>query len=119
MTILFSENIIVKYFDDERLYRTKLRKIKDYDGPNNFSLLWNQLLILVNHNIIYDMNSLKNKFNTEILKYYSNKIINGIDKILSSNKKNIKICYNTCITISNNNIFKNRLINLKSLLSKL
>ena len=63
------------------------------------------------------MNSLKNKFNKEILKHYSKKIINEIDKILSSNKKNIKICYNTCITISNNNIFKNRLINLKSLLS--
>ena len=117
MTILFSENITVKYFDNKRLYRTKRRKIKDYDGPNNFSLLWNQFLILVDHNLIYDINSLKNKFNIKILKFYSKKIIDEIDKILLSNKKNIKICHNSCITINNNNIFKNRLTNLKSLLS--
>lgn len=117
MTILFSENITIKYYDNKRLYRTKRRKIKDYDGPNNFSLLWNQFLILVNHNLIYDTNSLKNKFNIKILKYYSKKIIDEIDKILLSNKKNIKICHNSCITINNNNIFKNRLTNLKSLLS--
>jgi hypothetical protein len=117
MTILFSENITVKYYDEKHLYKSKYRKIKTYDGPNNFSVFLNQLLILVFHNIIYDMTSLKNKFNIEILKYYSNKIIDEIDKILVSDKKILKICQDTCITINNNNIFKKRLSNLKSLLS--
>ena len=44
MTILFSENITVKYYDDKQLYKSKKRRIKNYDGPNNFSLFWNQLL---------------------------------------------------------------------------
>ena len=119
MTILFSENITVKYYDDKQLYKSKKRKIKSYDGPNNFSLFWNQLLILVFHNIIYDMNSLKNKFNIQIINIYSKKIIDEIDKILVSDKKQIKLCQDNLCNINITNSFKIRLSNLKSLLSTL
>ena len=54
MAIIFSENVIIKFFDNHKLYKPKIRKIKTYDGPNDFSILWNQLLILLHQNIIYD-----------------------------------------------------------------
>ena len=56
MTILFSQNCIVKSFDERGLYRPKLVSVKEYDGPNNFSLLWNQLLILWHNELISDSN---------------------------------------------------------------
>ena len=49
MTILFSEIITVQTFDSHGYYPIKMRKCKDFDGPNNFSLLWNQLLILLDN----------------------------------------------------------------------
>jgi len=99
MAIIFSDNIIVKYFDNNQLYKSKIRKIKTHDGPNDFSILWNQLLILWIHNIIFDTKSLKTKFNSKIINYYSKKIINEINfllyKLLSTNCKTISLYYDT------------------------
>ena len=82
MAICFSDNIIIKLFDNKKLYKSKIRKIKNYDGPNDFSILWNQLLILLNNNIIIDSNSLIQNFNEPFIKIYSDKIIQKINKIL-------------------------------------
>ena len=82
MTILFSQNCIVKNFDEQRLYHSKLVSVKDYDGPNNFSLLWNQLLILWHNELISDSKSLKTKYNPIVLKRYSYDICQEIDTIL-------------------------------------
>ena len=82
MTILFSQNCIVKRFDERGLYRSKLVSVKKYDGPNNFSLLWNQLLILWHNELISDSKSLQTKYNPNILKRYSYDICQEIDKIL-------------------------------------
>ena len=82
MTILFSQNCIVKRFDEQGLYRSKLVSVKDYDGPNNFSLLWNQLIILWQNELFSDSNSLKTKYNPIVLKRYSHDICQEIDMIL-------------------------------------
>jgi len=82
MTILFSQDCIVKRFDEQGLYRSKLVMTKEHDGPNNFSLLWNQLLILWHNELISDSNSLKTKYNPIILKRYSYDICQEIDTIL-------------------------------------
>ena len=82
MAILFSQNCIVKRFDEQGLYRSKLVSVKDYDGPSNFSLLWNQLLILWHNELITDSNSLKTKYNPILLKRYSKNISQEIETIL-------------------------------------
>ena len=82
MTILFSQNCIVKRFDERGLYRSKLVSVKYYDGPSNFSLLWNQLLILWHNELITDSNSLKTKYNPILLKRYSKNISQEIETIL-------------------------------------
>ena len=83
MGIIFSENIIIQIFDNQKIYKPKIRKIKNYDGPNDFSILWNQLLILLNNKIIIDSNSnsLQN-LNESFIQIYSDKIIQEINKIL-------------------------------------
>ena len=85
MTVCFDENIYIKVFDDSdksAIYPPKTRKCKDFDGPNNFSIIWNQLLILLHNNKIYDNISLYEKFNPKILKLYQNDILNEIDNNL-------------------------------------
>jgi hypothetical protein len=97
MTILFSQNCIVKIFDEQRLYHSKLVSVKDYDGPNNFSLLWNQLLILWHNELISDSKSLKTKYNPIVLKRYSYDICQEIDtilyKFLKLNMRSITLYY--------------------------
>ena len=68
MSVCFHENIIIKMFDDNRYYPLKMKKCKDFDGPNNFSIIWNQLLILIYNNKIHDNISLYEKINPKILK---------------------------------------------------
>ena len=85
MTVCFDENIYIKVFDDSDLsaiYPPKIRKCKDFDGPNNFSIIWNQLLILTHNNKIYDKDTLYEKFNHKILKLYQNDIMDEIDNNL-------------------------------------
>ena len=82
MTICFNQNIILKTYDDYGDYHSKMIKCKDFDGPNNFSILWNQLLILTYNNLIYDKITLLDKFNIEILKLYKKEILKEIDTIL-------------------------------------
>ena len=116
MTILFSENIIIKLFDNQKVYQSKIRKIKSYDGPNDFSILWNQLLILLNKNIIIDSNSLTQNFNELFIKIYSVKIIQEINKILYkflyTKQTNISLYYDK-YKLKKNNQFIQNLFKLK------
>jgi len=82
MTVCFNENIYIKVFDEYNIYPPKMRKCKDFDGPNNFSIFWNQLLILLHNNKIYDKISLYDNFNPKILKIYQSDILNEILIIL-------------------------------------
>lgn len=82
MVVFFDENIYIKLFDENGYYPLKLRKCKDFDGPNNFSILWNQLLILLDNNYIKDKDTLCEKFNCKIITIYKSEILNGIDSIL-------------------------------------
>ena len=101
MTVFFDENIYIKVFDYSDLsaiYPPKTIKCKDFDGPNNFSIIWNQLLILLHNNKIYDKNTLYEKFNPKILKLYQNDILNEIDhnlyKFIELKYDSITLYYN-------------------------
>ena len=122
MTILFSQNCIVKRFDEQRSYRSKLVLTKDYDGPNNFSLLWNQLIILWHNELITDSNSLKTKYNPILLKKYSKNISQEIDTILYKfselNMRSITLYYDT-YQLKNNLETIRKLYDLKTLLNDL
>jgi len=122
MTILFSQNCIVKRFDEQGLYRSKLVSVKDYDGPNNFSLLWNQLLILWQNKLISDSNSLKKKYNPIILHKYAPDICQEIDTILYKfvdlDVRSVTLYYDT-YQLKNNVETIRKLYNLKKLLNNL
>jgi len=122
MTILFDQNCIVKIFDEQRQYLSKLVQTKEYDGPNNFSLLWNQLLILWHNELVYDSNSLKTKYNHIILKRYSYDICQEIDTILYKfielDIKSIILYYDT-YRLKNNLETINKLYDLRNLLNNL
>jgi hypothetical protein len=98
MTVCFNENIYIKVFDEYNIYPPKMRKCKDFDGPNNFSIFWNQLLILLHNNKIYDKISLYDKFNPKILKIYQSDILNEIliilYKFIELNYDSITLYYN-------------------------
>ena len=116
MGITFSENIIIQFFDNQKIYKPKIRKIKNYDGPNNFSILWNQLLILLNNKIIIDSNSLTLNFNEPFIKIYSVKIIQEINKILYkflyTDQTNISLYYDK-YKLKKNKQFIQKLFQLK------
>ena len=122
MTICFNQNIILKTYDDYGDYHSKMIKCKDFDGPNNFSILWNQLLILVYNNIIYDKNTLINKFNIKILKLYQKEILKEIDtilyKFLELNINSITLYYDKYHIKRDNNIIS-KLINLNNYIKEL
>tara|TARA_B100000674_G_C37773790_1_gene883842 strand:- start:512 stop:880 length:369 start_codon:yes stop_codon:yes gene_type:complete len=122
MAIIFSENVIIQFFDNHKLYKPKIRKIKTYDGPNDFSILWNQLLILLHQNIIYDSYSLKGNFNESIIKIYSQKIIEEINQIIYKfsykNQKTISLYYGT-YQLNNTKEFTQKLFLLKDILQNL
>ena len=121
MAIIFSDNVIIKFFDNHKLYKPKIRKIKTYDGPNDFSILWNQLLILLHQNIIYDSYSLKQNFNESLIKIYSQKIIEKINQIIYkflSNQKTISLYYGT-YQLNNTKEFTQKLFLLKDILQNL
>ena len=122
MAISFSDNIIIKLFDNQKVYQSKIRKIKSYDGPNDFSILWNQLLILLNKNIIMDSNSLTQNFNELFIKIYSVKIIQEINKILYkflyTKQTNISLYYDK-YKLKKNKQFIQDLFQLKQIISNL
>lgn len=122
MTICFNQNIILKTYDDYGDYHSKMIKCKDFDGPNNFFIIWNQLLILVYNNIIYDEKTLYDKFNIKILKLYQKDILKEIDTILY---KFIELKYNSITlyydkyTIKRDKNFIIKLVDLYKLLENL
>jgi len=117
--VLFAQHCIVKRFDNNQLHRSKLVMTKEYDGPNNFSLLWNQLLILWQNQLITDSSSLKTKFRPQILKKYSKDIQQEIDlilyKFIDLKMKRITLYYDT-YRLQNNKETINKLYDLKILL---
>ena len=125
MTVCFDENIYIQTFDDSDLsaiYPPKIRKCKDFDGPNNFSIIWNQLLILTHNNKIYDKNTLYEKFNPKILKLYKSDILNEIDnnlyKFIELKYDSITLYYNK-YHIKRDKYIILKLLNLYKLLEKL
>ena len=122
MTILFSEIITVQTFDSHGYYPIKMRKCKDFDGPNIFSLLWNQLLILWQNKLISDSNSLKKKYNPIILHKYTPDICQEIDtilyKFLDLDMRSVTLYYDT-YRLKNNVETIRKLYNLKKLLNNL
>ena len=125
MTVCFDENIYIKTFDDSdesNIYPPKIRKCKDFDGPNNFSIIWNQLLILLHNNKIYDKTTLYEKFNPKILKLYQKDILNEIDnnlyKFIELKYNSITLYYNKYHIKRDKNIIL-KLLNLYKLLYEL
>lgn len=122
MTVCFNENIYIKVFDESNIYPPKIRKCKDFDGPNNFSIIWNQLLILTHNNKIYDKNTLYERFNPKILELYQKDILNEIDNNLY---KFIELKYNSITLYYNKYHIKRdkkiilKLLNLYKLLDDL
>ena len=98
MTVYFDKNIYIQTFDESAIYPPKIRKCKDFDGPNNFSVIWNQLLILLHNNKLHDKISLYEKFNPKILKFYQRDILNEIDnnlyKFMELKYNSITLYYN-------------------------
>ena len=121
MSVCFHEKIIIKTFDEKGYYPLKMRKCKDFDGPNNFSILWNQLLILLDNNHIKDKDTLCEKFNCKIVTLYKNEILNEIDsilyKFLKLNFLNIQL-YNS-YTIRNNKETILKIIDLYEMINDL
>lgn len=119
MSVCFHEKIIIKTFDEKGYYPLKMRKCKDFDGPNNFSILWNQLLILLHNNIINDKHTLYHRFNPTILNVYQKEILNEIDKILYKftilDIPSVTLYYNT-YTIKNEKHMIHKLLNLYDLI---
>ena len=122
MTVCFDKNIYIQNYDEFNIYPPKIRKCKDFDGPNNFSIIWNQLLILLHNNKINDKISLYEKFNPKILKLYKNDILNEIDinlyKFLELNYNSITLYYNKYHIEKDKNIIL-KLINLYKLVYNL
>lgn len=116
MTIIFSENITIRYFDDNNLYNPIKRKIKKYDGRKNISILEDQIILMTKENIINDSYSLKENFNEKIIKTFSKNILEKIDSIINTydyQKKNkISLYYNNC-KINYDSKLYNNLLNLK------
>ena len=128
MTVCFDKNIYIKTFDDSNdsdesnIYPPKIRKCKDFDGPNNFSIIWNQLLILLHNNKIYDKNTLCEKFNPKILKLYQKDILNEIDnnlyKFIELKYNSITLYYNKYHIKKDKNIIL-KLLNLYKFIGEL
>ena len=121
MVVCFDENIYIKSFDENGYYSLKSKKCKDFDGPNNFSILWNQLLILLDNNYIKDKDSLFQRFNSKILSVYKLEILNEINsalyKFLKLNILNIQL-YNS-YTLKNNKKTILKLIDLYEMINNL
>jgi len=104
MAILFSNKIIVQTFSNNDTIKhyshvSRCRETKTYDGPNDFSMLWNQILISWEKNIIQDSISLQRNYNKDLLKVLSKNIIYHLDKIIytfiHTDKKVISLYYDT------------------------
>jgi hypothetical protein len=122
MSVCFHENIIIKTFDEKGYYPLKMIKCKDFDGPNNFSIIWNQLLILLHNNIINDKYTLYEKINPKILKLYQSDILNEIDnnlyKFIELKYDSITLYYHKYHIKRDKNIIL-KLLNLYKLLDEL
>ena len=113
MSVCFHENITIKIFDENGYYPLKIRKCKNFDGLGDFSIFWNQLLIFIHNNKIYDKKTLCKKFNQKFLTFYKNEILKRILYILNifSELDLITLYYNKYI-IHNDTKFKTNLLKL-------
>lgn len=119
MTVCFHKIIHVKSFDINNKFSIKLKKCKDFDGRDNFSIMYDQLIILTHNNIIYNKQTLLSKFNPNILKIYKNRILVSIKNILY---KFINLNYNSITLYYNKYHIKkdrNIILKLKNLINYL
>ena len=112
VSIKFSDTSTTRIFNDNTKHHptvTYFTKTKIKDGPNEFSIYWNQIVILWITNNINDYQSLKSIYNEEIFLLFSDKIINEINKLIfkleNINIKYISLYYDT-FRINKNNIYK-------------
>lgn len=116
MTIIFSENITIRYFDDNKIYNPIKKKLKKHDGRKNVSILEDQIILMTKENIINDSYSLKENFNEKIIKTFSKNILEKIDSIINTydyqNKNKISLYYNN-FKINYDSKLHNNLLNLK------
>ena len=127
MAIIFSNKSIVQTFNENKKIKhysniSRFRETKSFDGPNDFSILWNQILITWEKNIIIDSNSLKRNFNEELIKVLSNNIIHQLDQIIYkftyTNQKAISLYYDTFRLLNYEGVI-GRLIHLKQIIGDL
>ena len=100
MTVVFSQQSLLQHFDtnssdihfknNPTIFHTKLN-----DGPNLYSVLWNQILSLWFNKIIYDEISLRNRYDDSILLFYTNDLIHEINILIETLKhsKTIHLLY--------------------------
>ena len=130
MAVLFSNHIIVQTFQNkDNLHKIKhysnvsrCRETKTYDGPNDFSMLWNQILISWEKNIIQDSSSLQRNYDKNLLKVLSKNIIHHLDKIIytfmHTDKKVISLYYDTYRVVYYDGVIE-RLTILKQIINDL
>jgi len=123
MAIVFSDITTYKSFDNDHLYRTRVRKMKDHDGPGHFTILFSQLIIIWLH-LTKDTepHALTEIVDKDILKIYSVKMIHSLNDIIrrfqETDTKSISLHYNTFRLIKTDTIC-NELMELKCAISHL
>ena len=112
VSIKFSNKSTIRIFNDNIKNHSTITyytKTKIKDGPNEFSIFWNQIVILWITNIIKNNQSFKSIYNEEIFLSFSDKIINEINNLIykleNTNVKYISLYYDT-FRINKNNIYK-------------
>ena len=108
MTVLFSEITTYKSFDNDRLHRTRVRKMKDYDGPNHLTILFSQLIIMWLNRVrgidtssnIREEDHISSIVDKDILKIYSSRINEALNDIIwrleMTDKRTLSLPYNKC-----------------------
>ena len=88
MAIQFATKISIQRLNDKYHHKNIIYEpTKQNDGPNEYSILWNQILISWIKNIITDEISLRRQYDDTIILYFSDYIIYEIDTLI--NKFNI------------------------------
>ena len=106
MAIVFSDITTYKSFDNDHLYRTRVQKMKDHDGPNHLTILFSQLIIMwlnrvrgidTSSNIRKD-DHISSIVDKDILKIYSSRITEALNDIIwrleMTDKRTLSLPYN-------------------------
>ena len=83
MAIQFATKISIQHLNDKNDTNIVYEPIKRNDGPNEYSILWNQILISWIKGIITDEISLRRQYDDTIIVYFSDYIIYEIDTLIN------------------------------------